>query len=103
MIVRTGFTDNYYYEPDFMKYTPGFTVDAIEWICQKRVKAVITDMGWVESSPHAPASHTNRALLSEAGIPVVNCASHMLKLRKPKAYFLRLSLWDWIRLRAEWW
>jgi len=89
VIVRTEFAENYYYRPDFLDYTPGFTNRALEWLVAKGVKMLITDTASVEENGWenvtARAGHT---ILFRAGIPVVLCAGNLWSLQRPKVLAL---------------
>lgn len=88
VLIRTNFSDNYYYRPDFLKYTPGFQTDALEWLADKGIKMLITDAAWVEESPwgRSASPREGRSILLDAGIPVLVCAGHMWRLRKERSF-----------------
>lgn len=87
VILRTGFTDDYYLREDFLKYTPGFTKDAIQWLVDKSIKMLITDTASIEPAPYAnhPVSKENNYLLLSKGISVVLCATDMWRLQHPRS------------------
>jgi kynurenine formamidase len=83
VIFRTGFSDDYYYRPDFLHYTPGFTHDATQWLANKGIKMLVTDTASIELAPYGsePIFKENQYLLFSQGIPVVYCATDLWRLQ----------------------
>lgn len=87
VLIRTNYSDNYYYNTDFIKYSPGFEVKALRWLVDKGVKMIITDAASLEKSPQTLSSSLEgQAVLSSAGVPAVLCASHMWMIQKQRFF-----------------
>lgn len=88
VVCRTDFTDNYYMRPDWLKYSPGFTSAALEWLVDKDIKLLVTDTASVEEPTGQGPSPVKcgAAILFKAGVPVVTCAANTWCLQKERAY-----------------
>ncbi|QQO10627.1 cyclase family protein [Breznakiella homolactica] len=87
VVLRTGFTDDYYLREDFLTYTPGFAKDAVQWLIDKGIKMLVTDTASIEPAPYAgsPVAKENTWALFSNGIPAVLCAADMWRLQHPRS------------------
>ena len=83
VLVRTAFTDFFYHQQrDFVRYSPGFTAEAVRWLIQRGVKMVVTDTATIESAKAQgqPGVVDNQRALFEQGIPVVLSATSLWRI-----------------------
>lgn len=93
VLVRTDFVDWYYHLPNFLEYSPGFTIDALEWLVSKDIKMLVTDAASVEQ-PLKNSSGTKEGhfVMFRNDIPIVECACNMWMLRKNRLFAAALPL-----------
>lgn len=87
VLVRTAYSDYYAKHPDYLKYSPGFTDEAIRWLCDKKIKMLVTDFATVEraSANCCIGVHNHLKSLFSNGILVVNNAYSMWRLTRPES------------------
>lgn len=87
VLLRTSYSDYYAGKPGYCAGSPGMTDQAIDYLCKKRVKLLVTDFASVEDArnQNRAGAHDHLKALFERGILVVNNAYSMWRLNKPES------------------
>lgn len=87
VIIRTAYSDYYFGSPDYLRNSPGLSDDAVRWLVDRKVKMIVTDFASVESAKvqNQIGEHDHLKELFRHGIPVVNNAYSLWRMRKSEA------------------
>lgn len=85
VLLRTSYSDYYFSSPVYLKNSPGISDEAIAWLCDRKVKMIVTDFATVESSKAncCIGVHDHLKTLFSHGILVVNNAYSLWRLTQP--------------------
>ncbi|NPV54890.1 MAG: hypothetical protein HPY71_15470 [Firmicutes bacterium] len=93
VILRTDFIDWHYNLPGFCHLSPSLSADSTEWLIDKKVRMVISDMVSLDRvAPDSGAQRLNRRALWDHGILIVNMASNLWLIKKPRVKIAVLPL-----------
>lgn len=79
VVIRTGYSDSYYYRPDYLKWSPTIEPDVIYWLSKEGAKFIVADIAALDEN--GVYGDTTRAI-EEEGLPSVLCASDLWRINK---------------------
>jgi kynurenine formamidase len=88
-VLWTGFTDRFYHRADYLKWSPRFSTEAIDWLLERKVKLIITDATTIEAWPwESREAHVAEEQCRLRGVPVVLAATNLWLMEQNRAYFI---------------
>ncbi len=84
-LLWTGFSERYCERSDFLRWSPRFDLQSLEWLLDCGIKMLVTDASGLE--PHLWDDHLPSSVdpfLATRGVPAVVCATNLWLLRKEK-------------------
>jgi kynurenine formamidase len=88
-LLWTGFSERYYERSDFLRWSPRFDLQSLEWLLDCGAKMLVTDAASLE--PHPWDDHLSSSVdpfLATRGVPAVVCATNLWLLRKEKCFVI---------------
>ncbi len=82
VMIRTDFSDLYYYRPDYLHWSPGIEANAIQWLSKEGAHSIVADIASlnVDSNHRGEATHA----VKETGLPTTLCATRLWMIRHSK-------------------